>query len=222
VDDTLLNEIDAYIDDLFVDADPVLDAALADMSAAGLPDIQVSAGQGKLLYLLAKIAGAGRILEIGTLGGYSTIWLARALRDGGRLVTLEYDPHHADVAEANIARAGLADKVEIIVGAALDTLPDVAERADGAFDLVFLDADKINYVGYLDWSLKLTRAGGLIVADNVIRAGKVLEPEKYDESAVGAARFNAALAAEPRLEAIAFQQFGVKGHDGLAIARIRD
>ena len=222
MDDTLLNEIDAYIDDLFVDADPVLDAALADMSAAGLPDIQVSAGQGKLLYLLAKIAGAGRILEIGTLGGYSTIWLARALRDGGRLVTLEYDPHHADVAEANIARAGLADKVEIIVGAALDTLPDVAERADGAFDLVFLDADKINYVGYLDWSLKLTRAGGLIVADNVIRAGKVLEPEKYDESAVGAARFNAALAAEPRLEAIAFQQFGVKGHDGLAIARIRD
>jgi len=222
VDENLLLRLDAYIDGLFVDDDPALDPALADMKAGGLPDIQVSAGQGKLLYLLAEIAGAARILEIGTLGGYSTIWLARALSAGGRLVTLEYDPHHGDVAVANIARAGLADKVEVVVGAALETLPGVAERADAPFDLVFFDADKNNYVRYLDWSLKLTRPGGLIVADNVIRAGKVLEPEKFDESAVGAARFNEALATEPKLEAIAFQQFGVKGHDGLAIARVRD
>jgi len=219
---SLFRSVDAYIDGLFVEDDPAVDAALAEMSAAGLPEIQVSAGQGKFLYLLAKMAGAARILEIGTLGGYSSIWLGRALAPGGRMVTLEYDPGHAAVAETNLRRAGLADRVEVRVGAALETLPGVAASDAPPFDLVFLDADKANYVPYLEWSLKLTRPGGLIVADNVIRKGGVLDPDPGDASAVGAAEFNRVLAAEPRLEAIILQQVGEKGHDGLAIARVRE
>jgi len=191
------------------------------MDVARLPPIQISPGQGKLLYLLAKIHGAKRILEIGTLGGYSTIWLARALGSHGRVVTLESDPHHAAVAQANFRLAGLSDQIEIITGPALATLPDLQKRADPPFDLVFLDADKLNYTNYLDGALKLVRPGGLIIADNVIREGAVLDPATTDESAIGAARFNAALAAHPRLEAIVLQQVGIKGHDGLAIARSR-
>lgn len=222
MDDHIFCALDRYIDGLFAGEDPVLEATLRHMTEAGLPEIQVSAGQGKFLYLLAKLSGARRILEIGTLGGYSTIWLGRALAEGGRLVSLEFDPSHAAVARANIEAAGLDGQVEVIVGPALETLPMLAEQRDASFDLVFLDADKINYVGYLEWAVRLARPGGLIVADNVIRAGAVLDPDSGDPSAVGAAAFNAALAAEPRLEAIVLQQVGPKGHDGLAIARLRD
>jgi predicted O-methyltransferase YrrM len=217
----LFSTIDRYIDDLFAPEDEALKAALAASRAAGLPQIQVSAGQGKLLYLLAKLASAHRILELGTLGGYSTIWMARALPADGRLVTLEYEPTHAQVAAANLARAGLADKVEIVVGSALETLPGVIDRADRPFDLVFLDADKVNYPNYFPHIMRGVRSGALILADNVIRAGTVLAPTPDDPSAGAARAFNAMVAADQRLEAIVLQQVGVKGHDGLAIARIK-
>jgi predicted O-methyltransferase YrrM len=212
--------VDRYIDDLFAREDEALTAAVADSRAAGLPDIQVSAGQGKFLYLLARLLGATRILELGTLGGYSTLWLARGLADGGKLVTLEYEPAHARVAAANLARAGLADKVEIVVGAALETLPGVIERADAPFDLVFIDADKVNYPNYFAQIMRGVRGGSLLLADNVVRGGKVLSP-KGDVSAQAACDFNAMLAADDRLEAIILQQVGIKGHDGLAIARVK-
>jgi predicted O-methyltransferase YrrM len=213
--------VDHYIDGLFAKQDEALTAAVADSRAAGLPDIQVSAGQGKLLYLLAKLVGARRILEVGTLGGYSTLWLARGLADGGKLITLEYEPRHARVAAANIARAGLADSVEIVVGAALETLPGVIERADAPFDLVFIDADKVNYPRYFAHIMRGVRCGSLLLADNVIRDGNVLSPPVGDASAQAARDFNALLAADDRLEAIVLQQIGVKGHDGLAIARVK-
>jgi predicted O-methyltransferase YrrM len=213
--------LDGYIDGLFAPEDPVFTGALADAHAAGLPEIQVSAGQGKLLYLLAKLAGARRILEVGTLGGYSTIWLARALPEGGRMVTLELERRHADVAAGNVARAGLADKVEIIVGPALDSLPTLAARSQIPFDLVFLDADKVSYPAYFREIMKMVRPGALILADNVIRAGTVLNPQPNDPSASAARDFNAMIAADPRLESIVLQQVGVKGHDGLAISRVK-
>jgi predicted O-methyltransferase YrrM len=217
----LFTTVDRYIDSLFADDDDALKAALAQSKSAGLPEIQVSAGQGKFLYLLAKIVGASRILELGTLGGYSTIWLARALPEGGRLVTLEYDAKHAQVATANIARAGLADKVEVVVGAALETLPRVVDRTDAPFDLVFLDADKVNYPNYFPHIMRGVRSGSLLLADNVIRKGTVLSPKASDPSAGAARAFNAMVAADDRLEAVILQQVGVKGHDGLAVARVR-
>lgn len=217
----LFTAVDGYIDGLFAPDDAVLTAALEASRAAGLPDIQVSAGQGKFLYLLAKLVGARRILELGTLGGYSAIWLARALPADGRMVSLEFEPRHAKVASANIARAGLADKVEVIVGAALDTLPGVIDRADGPFDLVFLDADKVNYPNYFRQIMRGVRSGSLVLADNVIRRGSVLSPPAGDPSAAAARAFNALLAADDRLEGVILQQVGVKGHDGLAIARVR-
>lgn len=217
----LFERIDAYIDRLFVPADPVLDAAVARARMAGLPEIQISAGQGKFLTLLARMIGARRILEIGTLAGYSTIWLARALPADGRVVTLEFSSDHAKVARENIASVGLTAQIEVVAGAALDSLPKVAARGEGPFDLVFIDADKTNYPAYLDWAVQLTRPGGLILADNVVRAGAVLAPDKADEMAMGAAAFNTKLAADKRLEAIILQQVGAKGHDGLAIARVR-
>jgi predicted O-methyltransferase YrrM len=213
--------LDGYIDGLFAPEDPVLTAALADAQAAGLPEIQVSPGQGKFLYLLAKLAGARRILEVGTLGGYSTLWLARALPEGGRMVTLELERRHADVAAGNIARAGLAEKVEIIVGPALESLPTLAARSQIPFDLVFLDADKVNYPAYFQAIMRMVRPGALILADNVIRAGTVLNPRPEDPSAAAARDFNAMIAADPRLESIVLQQVGVKGHDGLAISRVK-
>jgi len=213
--------LDGYIDGLFAPEDPVLTAALADADAGGLPEIQVSPGQGKFLYLLAKLAGARRILEVGTLGGYSTIWLARALPEGGRLVTLELERRHADVAAGNVERAGLVEKVEIIVGPALDSLPALAARSQIPFDLVFLDADKVNYPAYFREIMKMARPGMLILADNVIRAGTVLDPQPNDPSAGAARDFNAMIAADPRLESIVLQQVGVKGHDGLAISRVK-
>jgi predicted O-methyltransferase YrrM len=217
----IFTQVDHYIDELFAPEDAALTGALERSSAAGLPEIQVSAGQGKFLYLLAKMIGARRILELGTLGGYSTIWLARALADDGRMKTLEYDPHHAEVARANLAAAGLADKVEVVVGAALETLPGVIEGADAPFDLVFVDADKLNYPRYLPHILRGVRSGSLILGDNVIRRGGVLDRESRDPNAMGARAFNALLAEDDRLEAVVLQQVGIKGHDGLAIARVK-
>jgi predicted O-methyltransferase YrrM len=221
VDQTLFEAIDRYIDTLFAPADPALDAALRASAEAGLPAIQVSPGQGKLLYLLARLCGVRRILEIGTLGGYSAIWLGRALPADGRLVSLERDPAHAELARANLARAGLGDRVEVVVGPALETLPALAQGGAAPFDMVFIDADKGGYPAYLDWALRLTGPGALIAADNVVRGGAVLDPDGDDAAARGARAFNAALAAEPRLEAIILQQVGTKGHDGLALARVR-
>jgi predicted O-methyltransferase YrrM len=221
MDQNLFGIVDRYIEELFIPPDPALQAALQATVDAGIPQIQVSPGQGKLLYLLARLSGARRILEIGTLAGYSTIWLGRALPPDGRLVTLEFDPEHATVARTNLARAGLIEQVEVVVGPALETLPQLAARDEEPFDVVFIDADKINYPAYLEWAIRLTRSGGLILADNVVRGGTVLNPDAADESAVGAAAFNAALANEERVEAIVIQQVGAKSHDGLAFAVVR-
>ena len=209
--------VDRYITDLLVPSDPALDAALAASEAAGLPPIAVAPNQGKLLHLLARLQGARRILEIGTLGGYSTIWLARALPPEGKLITLEADRRHAEVARANIARAGLAEAVEVRVGRALDTLPVLAAEGGGPFDFLFLDADKSNTPAYLEWALRLTRCGSLIVADNVVRGGAVIDPAIRDSDARGIRRFFDVLAAEKRLSATAIQTVGSKGYDGLAI-----
>ena len=216
--------VDRYLADLFVGSDPALDAALAASDAAGLPQIAVSPTHGKLLHILARSVmtnggpGARKILEIGTLGGYSTIWLARALPAGGRLISLEANPKHAEVSRANIARAGLAGKVEVRVGKALDTLPALTSEAP--FDLVFIDADKEGYCDYLAWSLKLTRPGSLIVADNVVRKGALADPANEDPLVQGVRRFTELVAAEPRVNATAIQTVGSKGYDGLAIALV--
>ena len=207
--------VDRYLTDTLLAPDPALDAALADSQAGGLPAINVAPNQGKLLMLLAQMAGAKRILEIGTLGGYSTIWLARALPADGRLVTLEYAPHHAEVARKNIARAGFADRVEVKVGAAIDTLPTL----EGPFDFIFIDADKSGYPAYFQWSLKLARPGTVIVADNVVRAGKVLDPQG-EPNAEGVRRMYDLIAAEPRVSATAVQTVGSKGWDGFCLVRV--
>lgn len=212
--------VDRYFAELFLDSDPVLDAALQDSSAAGLPAIHVSPNQGRLLAILAQAVGARSILEIGTLGGYSTIWLARALPPGGTLISLEANPGHAAVARANIARAGLADAVEARLGCALDTLAELATDARAPFDLVFIDADKPTYAAYFDWALKLTRRGSLIIADNVVRRGAVVDAESSDPNVQGVRQFNAAVAAEPRVIATGLQTVGSKGYDGLTIALV--
>jgi predicted O-methyltransferase YrrM len=220
--DPMYAAIDGYIEELFAPADEALEEALRAAASAGLPHIQVTPSQGKLLYVLARLCGARRILEIGTLGGYSAIWLARALAPGGRLMTLELSEEHAAVARSNVARAGLADCVEVVVGPALESLPAIEARGEGPFDMVFIDADKPGYVEYLRWAVRLTRPGGLIVADNVVRGGRVLAPEPGDAAAQGAAAFNAALAAEPGLDAVVLQLVGRKGHDGIAIAVVKE
>lgn len=212
--------VDQFIKDLLLPPDAALDAALQANAAAGLPAIDVAPNQGMLLHLLARLQGARRILEIGTLGGYSTIWLARALPAGGRLITLEADPRHAAVAEANVARAGLAGVVEIRLGRALDSLSQLAAEGRGPFDLIFIDADKPAYPEYLTWALRLSRPGSLIIADNVVRGGAVIDPESSDPNVQGARRFLQRLAAEPRLSATALQTVGSKGYDGLAIALV--
>lgn len=214
------NAVDRYIADTLLPPDPALEAAVKASDAAGLPPIAVAPNQGKLLHLLARAMGARRILEVGTLGGYSTIWLARALPEGGRMVTLEFEPRHAEVARANLARAGLADRVEVRVGRAIDSMPGLLDEGLAPFDLVFIDADKVGYPDYLAWSLKLTRKGSLIVADNVVRNGKVADAASTDANVQGVRRFNAMLAAEPRVEATAIQTVGVKGWDGLAFALV--
>ena len=215
--------VDRYLTDRLVPADPILDAALAASEAGGLPAIQVAPNQGKMLALFARMIGAKRILEIGTLGGYSTLWLARGLpADGsGRIVTLEFEELHAEVARANFARAGLSAVVEVRVGPALETLPVLAAEGGPAFDLIFIDADKENYPGYLEWSLKLARPGALIVADNIVRQGHVADPACDDARVRGAQGFLEMLAAaehEGRLTATAVQTVGSKGYDGFALA----
>lgn len=212
--------VDRYITDLLVPSDPALDAALRASAAAGLPPINVAPNQGKLLMLLAQAQGARNILEIGTLGGYSTIWLARALPAGGRLITLEFDPKHAEVARANIARAGLADVVEVRLGRALDTLKQLAAENRGPFDLIFIDADKSGYPDYFPWALKLSRPGSMIIADNVVRNGAVIDADSSDPNVQGMRRFNELLAAEPRVSATVIQTVGSKGYDGFAIALV--
>ena len=210
--------VDSYFGDLLIARDEKLDAALAANQKAGLPAIDVSRLQGKFLELLVRISGARRILEIGTLGGYSTIWLARGLPEGGRIVTLEFDPHHAEVARANLEHAGVVDRVDLRVGRAIDTLPTLENTADSPFDLIFIDADKESYPEYLDWTLRLSRVGTVIVADNVVREGKVVEADCDDERVQGVRRFTERLAAEPRLSATVLQNVGTKGYDGLALA----
>jgi len=212
--------VDRFVTDLLLPADPALDAALADSAAAGLPAISVSPNQGKLLHLLARAQGARSILEIGTLGGYSTIWLARALAEGGRLVTLEAEPRHVEVARSNIARAGLADVVDIRLGPALETLPVIASEGLGPFDFVFIDADKESTADYFAWSLKLTRRGGLIIVDNVVRKGAVIAADSDDSKVQGVRRFYEMLAVEPRVSATVIQTVGSKGYDGFAIALV--
>jgi len=212
--------VDRYLTGLFVPPDSALNAALEASAAAGLPAINVSPNQGKLLLLLAQAQGARRVLEIGTLGGYSTIWLARALPADGRLITLEADPKHAEVARANIARAGLAGVVDLRLGRALDTLPQLAAEGRGPFDLIFIDADKPSYPDYLTWGLKLSRRGSLIIADNVVRKGAVIDAASGDADVQGVRRFNELLAAEPRVSATAIQTVGSKGYDGFAIGRV--
>jgi predicted O-methyltransferase YrrM len=213
--DSQWTAVDRYITDLLLPADPSLDAALEASTAAGLPAIAVSPALGKLLHVLAKAAGAKRILEIGTLGGYSTIWLARALPADGQLVTLEIDPKHAEVARRNFNRAGVADWIDLKLGPALDVLPTL--RSQAPFDFVFIDADKGGYAAYLPWAISLSRVGALIIADNVIRAGKITDSLSTDENVQGIRRFNEALAAERRVVATEIQTVGVKGYDGIAV-----
>jgi predicted O-methyltransferase YrrM len=212
--DALWTAIDDYLADCLVAGDAALDAALKASQAAGLPAINVAPNQGKLLMLLAQATGARRILEIGTLGGYSTIWLARGLPPDGRLITLEANPDYAEIARANIARAGLDGKVEIRVGRAQDLLPGLT--ADGPFDLVFIDADKPGTPGYFQWAVKLSRRGSLIIVDNVVREGAVLEADG-DANVQGMRRFFELAAADKRVSGTAVQTVGAKGHDGLAI-----
>ncbi|HEV3119290.1 MAG TPA: O-methyltransferase [Gemmataceae bacterium] len=210
--------VDRYLSDLLAPADPALEATLQTSAAAGLPAINVTPNLGKLLHLLARIQGARTILEIGTLGGYSTIWLARALPAGGKLITLEADATHAAVARGNLATAGLTDVVELRLGPALETLPQLAAEGRGPFDFIFIDADKPGYPDYLTWALKLSRRGTVIVADNIVRNGAVADPASADARVQGVRRFNAMLAAEPRVTATAIQTVGSKGYDGFALA----
>jgi len=212
------SEVDDYLAAALLPPDAALEAALAASSAAGLPAIQVSATQGKLLELLARIRGARRILEIGTLGGYSTIWMARALPEDGRLVTLEADPRHAQVATANLARAGFGDRVEVRVGKALDTLPGVEADRLGPFDLFFIDADKANIPEYMRWAMHLASPGAVIVVDNVVRGGAVADADSGHESVEGARRLIDMLSVEPRLDGTVIQTVGSKGYDGFALA----
>jgi predicted O-methyltransferase YrrM len=212
--------VDGYVGGLLAAHDEALEGALAAAEEAGLPAIQVSPPQGKLLYLLAKAIGARQVLEFGTLGGYSAIWLARALPEGGLLTTLEADPGHAEVARASIERAGLARLVDLRVGPALETLPQLEGEGAGPFDLVFIDADKANTPEYFSWSLERTRPGGLIVADNVIRDGALVDESNEDPAIAAQRRLHEMLAAEPRVEATTIQTVGVKGYDGFSLALV--
>jgi predicted O-methyltransferase YrrM len=213
--------VDAYFCDRLVSNDLALDNALRDSNAAGLPHHNVTPNQGKLLQLFTRMQGARKILEIGTLGGYSAIWLARALPEGGRLVTLEANPEHAAVARANIARASLSHIVDVRVGKAIETLPLLAEEGIGPFDLVFIDADKPSNPEYLEWSLKLSRPGTVIIGDNVVRNGAVTDATSIDSNVIGVHRFFDLMAENPRLSATAIQTVGSKGYDGFSLAIVK-
>jgi predicted O-methyltransferase YrrM len=217
----LFTAVDGYINDLFAPEDEVLKLTLQSLADANLPQHSVSPNQGKLLQLLAGLCQAQKILEIGTLGGYSTIWLARALPPTGRLTTLESDPHHARIAQRNIERAGLTAQIDLRLGKALDLLPQLAAEQVAPFDLIFIDADKPPYVEYFHWAIRLARPGTLIVADNVIREGKVLDPHSADEKVQGVQRFNAMLAEYPSVTATILPTIGMKGYDGMALAVVQ-
>ena len=212
--------VDSYFAKTLIGSDAALEAALSANAAAGLPAIDVSAPQGKLLHLLARMAGARKVLEIGALGGYSTIWLARALPDDGRLISLERNLRHAEVARLNVGRAGLEGKVEIRTGAALDTLPKIQAEGLGPFDFVFIDGDKANNAAYLEWALRLSRPGAAIVVDNVVREGEVIDAASRDPDVVGVRRMFETIAREPRLSATAIQTVGAKGWDGFVLAMV--
>ena len=221
MDQELFASVDHYLTDHLIPNDPPLNEALKANKDAGLPTIDVSPTQGKLLYLLARMASAKRILEVGTLGGYSTIWLARALPAEGKLITLELDPKHAKVAATNIHRAGLTHLVEQRVGPALDSLATLHAEKPAPFDLIFLDADKPNNPNYLDWAIRLSHPGTVIIGDNVIRDGDIIHPDNTDPSVQGTRRFLEKLGAHPQLEATAIQTVGSKGYDGFAIAIVK-
>jgi predicted O-methyltransferase YrrM len=212
--------VDRYFTETLVPSDAVLDAALQANAEAGLPTIDVAPNQGKFLQLLVQLRGARRILEIGTLGGYSSIWMARALPADGRLTTLEFSPKHAEVARANIARAGLAKVVEIRVGPALETLAKMEAEGTEPFDLIFMDADKPNNPNYLTWALKFSRPGTLLIGDNIVREGEIADASSTDENVQGQRRFLEMMAADPRLSATALQTVGSKGYDGFAMALV--
>lgn len=218
VTDATAHDVDVLLDELLLGDDPVLTAALADSAAAGLPPIEVSPQAARLLGLLVRIGGARRVLEIGTLGGYSTICLARAVGPTGRIVTLEYEPRHAEVARRNLDRAGVADRVDIVVGAALDSLPTLA--GGEPFDFVFIDADKENNLAYVQWAVDLGRPGTVIVVDNVVRNGRVLHPAPEDRQAQAVRATLRLLGEHPRLDAAAIQTVGRKGWDGFAVALV--
>jgi predicted O-methyltransferase YrrM len=220
--EALWSGVDTYIEDRLIPQDEALRAAITESRAAGLPAIAVSAAHGRLLQLLARVVGARRILEVGTLGGYSAIWLARGLAPGGELVTLEIDPEHAAVARANIARAGLAESVTVRVGPALESLPVLAAAGGGAFDLVFIDADKANNPHYVEWAVRLGRTGTLIVVDNVVREGAIHDPASRDDAVQGTRRTFEVVGSHPRLAATAIQTVGNKGHDGFLMALVTD
>ena len=217
----LWTQVDHYFSDNLLGNDPILESALESSTAAGLPAIAVSPNQGKLLQMLAQLIGARSILEIGTLGGYSTIWMARGLRTGGRVITLEVDAKHADVARKNFSRARLDKIIEVREGAALDTLPRLFAEGRGPFDLIFIDADKPNIPAYFDWSIQLSHPGSLIVVDNVVRDGEVINANSTDTSIQGVRKFVSQLAADPRVTGTAIQCVGTKGYDGFAIVLVR-
>ncbi len=213
-------DVDRYLTDLLVSSDPALEAALAASAEAGLPAINVAPNEGRLLALLVQMRAARTVLEIGTLGGFSTIWMARALPDDGRLITLESDPKHARVAQENIARAGLAQVVELRVGPALETLPQLAAEGAGPFDFVFVDADKRSNPEYFAWAVQLSRPGSVIVVDNVVRDGAVIDATSADPDVQATRRLHQLLAADPRVSATVIQSVGSKGYDGFAIALV--
>ena len=216
----LWTAVDNYIVATLLPEDPILDEAVRASDEAGLPSIQVSPPQGRFMFILASVQGARRILEIGTLGGYSTIWLGRALPPDGKLITMEINPKHADVARANIERAGLADKVSVRNGDAHNLLPELERQIDAPFDLTFIDADKASIPFYFESALRMSRPGSLILVDNVIREGAVIEPDSADASVQGVRKLNEMMSANVRLTSTVIQTVGVKGYDGLAIALV--
>ncbi|MDN4074149.1 O-methyltransferase [Fictibacillus terranigra] len=216
------SNVDAYFNSKLHGADPDMDYILKANSEAGLPSIDVSPSQGKFLYLLAKLRGAKHILEIGTLGGYSSIWMARALPEDGKLITLEYSEKHAKVARENIRKAGLDEKIEVIVGPALESLPTLIGKGYSSFDLIFIDADKPNNPHYLKWALQLSKPGTLIIGDNVVRNGKVVEENSQDSSVQGSRALLDLLSTEPKIEATAMQTVGSKGYDGFVFGIVKE
>lgn len=217
----IFEQTDQYIARLFNDEDEILKQTIESLDKENIPQISVSPNQGKLLQILAGLCNAKKILELGTLGGYSTIWLARALPGNGKIVTVEYEQHHANVAQQNINKAGLADKVDIRVGKAMDILEELINNNEGPFDMIFIDADKPPYTEYFQLALQLSRPGTLIICDNVIREGKVLDENNTEEPVKGVQRFNEMLAKNERVTATIFQTVGAKEHDGMAIAVVK-